>query len=268
MDSTAPPRRRPKGSFGVQTPVSGEAVILESPPRNYEGPKFVANLLSLDRRHSKWVHENCLTDWAYFFLRFFEYSGDGLFWLPAAAAFWISPSAGTPDTRMFAANLFVSLIFDLIVVGSIKSFVRRRRPSYNRGHLVVVSLDKWSFPSGHSTRAAMVMTLFWLYTPLWRSLINQSWYPYLALRFENNSSMAQFLLPLVEKHLLVIANCAFSIWALGTICSRVVLGRHYILDVIGGVMVGMLEALVAHFFLHVPTKVSELQHAYLLSKYV
>jgi len=124
-------------------------------------------------------------------------------------------------------------------------------------------MDHWSFPSGHSTRAVMVVTLIWLYTPLWHAMINQYWYP--NLRSKSNYFMRDWVLPYVENHLLTIGKCAFALWMLATGCSRVVLGRHYILDVIGGIVIGVLEALIAHFALHVPLKVSELQHAYLLS---
>lgn len=174
----------------------------------------------------------------YFKLRLlYDVSGDGLFWIPATAAYWVSAKAGSPETRLFALNLFVSLLLDLIVVGTIKSMVRRKRPQYNRGHLVIVAMDHWSFPSGHSTRAVMVVTLIYLYTPLWHTLTSHS----------------------------CMAKCACVLWMLATACSRVVLGRHYVSDVVGGMIIGVLEALVAHFALHVPLKVSELQHAHLLS---
>jgi membrane-associated phospholipid phosphatase len=174
--------------------------------------------------------------------------------LPVTAAFWLSPTVGSPGSRMFAVNLFVCLLFDLLVVGTIKSVVRRKRPHYNRGHFVVVSVDSWSFPSGHSTRAVMVVTLIWLYTPLWQTTANLSENPFLT----------EYILP---HHLLAIAYCFVMLWMVATACSRVVLGRHYISDVLGGVLIGVLEALVAHFCLHVPLKVSELQHAYLLARF-
>lgn len=111
-------------------------------------------------------------------------SGDGMFWLPGTAAFWLSPSWGSADTRMFALNLFISLLLDLFVVGCIKSAVQRKRPRYNREHLVVVSMDQWSFPSGHSARAMMIVTLVWMYTPMWQAMIKQSWWPSLVARYE------------------------------------------------------------------------------------
>lgn len=259
------PRVRSRVSSRNQTPVPSQAEIPKPRPASSEAPVFATKLVAFDKQFSKWVHESCLTDFTYSFLRFFEYSGDGLFWIPATAVFWLSSSAGSAETRMFALNLFICLLLDLIVVGTIKSAVRRKRPQYNRGHLVIVSMDHWSFPSGHSTRAVMVVTLIWLYTPLWQTMINQHWYPNLVLSSKSSYFMRDWVLPYVENNLLTIGKCAFMLWMLATACSRVVLGRHYLLDVMGGVVVGVLEAFVAHFALHVPLKVSELQHAYLLS---
>ena len=79
--------------------------------------------------------------------------------------------------------------------------------------------------------------------------------------------MSDYVLPYVENHLLTVAYCVCTLWVSATACSRVVLGRHYISDVLGGIVIGVLEALVAHFCLHVPLKVSELQHAYLLARF-
>ncbi|KAG0557113.1 hypothetical protein KC19_11G103100 [Ceratodon purpureus] len=261
------PRDQPRVSSIIHTPVAGEADIPGPAAASHGAPAFITKLVALDRHYSKWVHENCLTDFTYICLRFFEFSGDGFFWLPVAIAFWLSPSVGSPGTRLFALNLFVCLLFDLLVVGSIKSAVRRKRPHYNRGHFVVVSVDSWSFPSGHSTRAVMIVTLIWLYSPLWRTMITSYWYPNLVLNYKENYFMAHYVLPYVENHLLTIAYFVLTSWMLATACSRVVLGRHYISDVVGGIIIGVLEALVAHFCLHVPLKVSELQHAYLLARF-
>merc|ERR1711934_1032380 len=66
-----------------------------------------------------------------------------------------------------------------------------------------------SFPSGHSTRAVMLATLFTLVAPI--NII--------------------LWLPLVG-------------WA-GAVCvSRVLLGRHHLLDVLAGVPIGLIQAVV------------------------
>lgn len=69
------------------------------------------------------------------------------------------------------------------------------------------------------------------------------------------------MFPYLEDHgVLVVGRCVFSLWVLATCCARVVLGRHYFLDVVGGVVVGVLEGVLAHFALHVSVGVSEMLH--------
>ena len=53
-----------------------------------------------------------------------------------------------------------ALIVDLVVVAVVKSAVRRRRPQLYQDTLYTVqAIDKFSFPSGHATRAVMVCWL-------------------------------------------------------------------------------------------------------------
>jgi len=70
-----------------------------------------------------------------------------------AIAAWALPSLG-PAVRMCAANLLLGFVLDLVMVGTIKGLVRRGRPVYNKegDFALVVSVDKFSFPSGHSSR--------------------------------------------------------------------------------------------------------------------
>jgi len=109
-------------------------------------------------------------------------------------------------------NLLLALIIDIVVVAVVKAFTRRRRPSYNVDDMIaVVSVDKFSFPSGHATRAVLLAVFFTTLYPL--SCI--------------------FLPPLV-------------IWS-GAVCaSRVILGRHHILDVVCGAVIGLLESFIAY----------------------
>ena len=111
--------------------------------------------------------------------------------------------------RPFFFNLLLALLLDIAVVAIIKAFTRRRRPSYNVDdqYATVKLVDKFSFPSGHSTRAVMLAALLTLVAPINFIL----WLPLVA-------------------------------WA-GAVCvSRVLLGRHHILDVVAGVLLGLLQA--------------------------
>ena len=141
-----------------------------------------------------------------------------------------------------AVNLLVGLVLDIVIVAVLKAFTRRRRPAYDVDDQVqalpmtklllsyflienfyipqpkkrrmllpkamtVKMVDKFSFPSGHATRATMLAILFTLLYPL----------PFI------------FWLPCLA-------------WAGAVAASRVLLGRHHILDVVAGVLIGAVEA--------------------------
>ena len=77
---------------------------------------------------------------------------------------------------------------------------------------VTVGPDKFSFPSGHATRAVALALFFGIQHPPVHS---------------------------------VVALPAFAAWAVAVCLSRVLLGRHHILDVGGGIAIGALEHSVA-----------------------
>lgn len=64
--------------------------------------------------------------------------------------------ATPPPARVLWANFLLGLLLDLALVGALKGAVRRSRPVYNRREdfTVVVAVDRFSFPSGHSSRCA------------------------------------------------------------------------------------------------------------------
>ena len=142
-----------------------------------------------------------------FSLKFLEITGHGIPWL-AVTAFYAYSSTGSMQT--FNANLFIALLFDLIVVGTMKFLAQRPRPSYNQDDMfATVSVDNYSFPSGHATRAMLLAVLF-----------------------------SQF--DLQQKFVFLI-----QIWASVLALSRVVLGRHHVFDVVAGIIIGALEAWIA-----------------------
>ena len=108
-------------------------------------------------------------------------------------------------------NVLIGLIIDIVIVAVTKAFTRRRRPAYNVDdqHATFKSVDKFSFPSGHATRAVMVVVLFIFLAPLPVFL----WFPVV-------------------------------LWSVAVSVSRVLLGRHHILDVIAGVAIGVAEGFI------------------------
>ncbi|XP_001357171.4 phospholipid phosphatase 6 [Drosophila pseudoobscura] len=141
--------------------------------------------------------------------KFLEISCDGIAWLITWTAFiWIMNSKALLQMQV---NMLVGLILDIVVVAVLKSFVRRRRPVAIKDTLVI-GPDKFSFPSGHASRAFYVLIFF---TKLY------------SLNFV-------FLMPLTA-------------WAVSVALSRLILQRHYMLDIFAGAIIGVLEARLLEF---------------------
>jgi len=91
-----------------------------------------------------------------------------------------------------------------------QAITRRRRPSLNKDDMfVTVAVDKFSFPSGHATRAV---------------------------------ALAVFFIHLYPLGLLIAP--ALIAWAAAVCVSRVLLYRHHVLDVAGGVALGLAESVL------------------------
>ncbi|XP_010143746.1 PREDICTED: presqualene diphosphate phosphatase-like, partial [Buceros rhinoceros silvestris] len=96
------------------------------------------------------------------------------------------------------------LLLDLLLVTVLKGLVRRRRPTHNKMDMFfTISVDQYSFPSGHASRAALVC------------------------RF-----ILRHLVLAVPLRVLVV------LWALIVSLSRVMLGRHNMTDVLFGLLLG------------------------------
>lgn len=97
-------------------------------------------------------------------------------------------------------RLLIGLVFDIVYVAVGKAFFRRRRPAYSNqeDQMIMIGFDKMSFPSGHTSRAIYVALFFSGY---WFSLLIWA-------------------------------------WALAVAASRVIYGRHFLGDILGGLLVG------------------------------
>ncbi|XP_055313374.1 polyisoprenoid diphosphate/phosphate phosphohydrolase PLPP6 [Sitodiplosis mosellana] len=136
--------------------------------------------------------------------KFLEYSCHGLVWLSALLAIcWLIDNPNYYQTQM---NLFVGLILDIFFVAGIKAATRRRRPTIDDSFLTI-GPDKFSFPSGHASRAFFILCFFTALDPM--PLL--FWPPLFA-------------------------------WATSVALSRLLLYRHHILDVLAGITLGTLEA--------------------------
>ncbi|XP_053959503.1 polyisoprenoid diphosphate/phosphate phosphohydrolase PLPP6 isoform X2 [Anastrepha ludens] len=134
-----------------------------------------------------------------------EISCNGIAWLAGLLAFiWIADSKSLYQMQL---NLLFGLIFDIVVIAVLKAIFRRRRPSAC-SDMLTLGPDKFSFPSGHASRSAFVLIFFTVLNPVSKIL----WMPILS-------------------------------WTISVCFSRVLLSRHYILDVVGGMAIGIVEAL-------------------------
>ncbi|XP_038574483.1 phospholipid phosphatase 6-like [Micropterus salmoides] len=112
-------------------------------------------------------------------------------------------------------NLTLALLLDLLLVRAVKTVVRRRRPAQNRSDILsAFFVERYSFPSGHATRAAMCA----------RFLLAQ-------------------LVDTASMRVLVVG------WAALVSLSRLLLARHYVTDVGFGLVMGYCQySLVERFW--------------------
>jgi undecaprenyl-diphosphatase len=108
------------------------------------------------------------------------------------------------DGDWHAALTFIilSLIFQSTVVLILKLIFRRHRPEGNWGGIYRVT-DPYSFPSGHAARAILIATLSWHLVPGWPAAL-------------------------------------LTLWALLVCLARILMGVHYLSDVLAGMLAGML----------------------------
>eukprot|EP00730_Choanoeca_flexa_P009377 TRINITY_DN12638_c0_g2_i3.p1 TRINITY_DN12638_c0_g2~~TRINITY_DN12638_c0_g2_i3.p1 ORF type:complete len:202 (+),score=24.40 TRINITY_DN12638_c0_g2_i3:91-696(+) len=176
-------------------------------------------ILKLDKRLSRELHISPSAQYYDLirpFLKFLEYSGHGIPWFVAVTVFFLLGKR-SPVPFVVALNLLILLVVDIIIAATIKAIVRRPRPTYNvKGDMfATVSVDHYSFPSGHTTRVVTIAALAdaLTMTPTW--------------------------------------GIVTAVWAAAVSISRVVLGRHHILDVLAGTLIGFVTAhlLLTYFWL-------------------
>lgn len=153
-------------------------------------------------------------------LKFLEISCHGLPWIVTwIALFWI---LWNPELFEMQVNFLIGLVIDLLLVTIIKATTRRRRPPGNKPDMFMAyGTDAYSFPSGHVSRAVYICIFFSQLHP--------------------TNVLLQFLL---------------YVWVIAVAVSRVLLKRHYLLDIVGGAALGFLEAgIVSVFWLSKPTAI-------------
>jgi hypothetical protein len=116
---------------------------------------YSSTLLEYDQSYSLFLHSQIGAKCPRCVYLLLEHSGNGILWLVLASLVWGLPNI-EDSSRCFAINFFLGLLVDLLLVGSLKTLIRRPRPKYNqsRDFVLVVAVDQYSFPSGHSARQA------------------------------------------------------------------------------------------------------------------
>ncbi|OAY73472.1 putative lipid phosphate phosphatase beta [Ananas comosus] len=153
-------------------------------------------------------------------LKALEVSGDGRFWFPVVLA--LLPLSSSVAFSLLLGLLLGSLL-DLLLVGLLKHLVRRPRPVYNKGMSLAFALDHWSFPSGHSSRVFFIASFLHLSSASLRRWIRGG---------GGAGDGAELVVRLV------------FLWSAATSASRVLLGRHFVFDVLAGACLGVVEALI------------------------
>jgi membrane-associated phospholipid phosphatase len=125
------------------------------------------------------------------------HTGDSPVWAAIFAAVWF---LGDPRWRAIVILAVAGMVITEFVVIIVKMSVRRPRPAGDLGG-IYRKTDPYSFPSGHSARAAMLSILSGLYCP-----------------------------PLVFAAILV--------WSPVMLLSRIAIGIHYVLDILAGIVLG------------------------------
>jgi undecaprenyl-diphosphatase len=132
------------------------------------------------------------------------HSGDAIFWLATAAVMFFLP--GTPTWQEVALRLVQAIVGAGVVAAGLKRLIRRPRPDGPPDGLYPIH-DHYSLPSGHAVRVAAIATV---------------------------------LGPLIPGWLIAV----LALWAAAVALSRVLLGVHYLLDVLSGIVLGGMVGLV------------------------
>ncbi|KZV37140.1 putative lipid phosphate phosphatase beta [Dorcoceras hygrometricum] len=152
-------------------------------------------------------------------LKSLEISGDGRLILPIILSLLLTTAA----TNLIVLNLLLGSFLDLLLIGLLKHLIQRPRPVYNKNMFLSFAVDHWSFPSGHSSRVSFIATLLFFYSDHVRQVLVA------LLKFDGEA--------LFVKYFVVIVG----LWAAITSVSRVLLGRHFVLDVVIGACLGVAE---------------------------
>ncbi|XP_071696080.1 probable lipid phosphate phosphatase beta [Rutidosis leptorrhynchoides] len=201
-----------------------------APPQQPPSNSILRHLINIDTTVSLTLYNLTQPILPRSFLKLLEISGDGRLFFPIVISVLLSPlPSKSPLLFTVLINLLIGSVLDLIVIGSIKHLVRRQRPVYNKHMVLTFAVDHWSFPSGHASRVCFIACLINLYSDL---------VPEVLIELKMMSENVKFM------NLIVIG------WASLTSISRVLLGRHFVFDVVAGAGLGVVNAFFVFEYLN------------------
>ncbi|XP_043685345.1 phospholipid phosphatase 6 [Vespula pensylvanica] len=134
-----------------------------------------------------------------------EISCHGIPWIALTlASIWIFHLTSLYQLQV---NLFIGFLIDILLVTILKALTRRRRPAVNDDPFSI-GPDKYSFPSGHASRCTFIVYYFLYLWPI-----------------------------------SVIFAPSLLVWCTCVCLSRLLMRRHNILDVLVGIVLGILEGM-------------------------
>ncbi|KAH7545289.1 probable lipid phosphate phosphatase beta [Ziziphus jujuba] len=201
-------------------------------------------LINLDSTLSQQIHNLTKPFLPRAIFLLLELSADFRLFFPVSVALLLAQIPNSTATlRPFLSPLILGLLLDLALVGLIKVLVRRSRPVYNKDMNVAVSVDHFSFPSGHASRVCFVAYLVHLSAA--SAIVD------ILVTFRSNSRFVDRWIAADEVKAVNFLVAVVWGWAVSTSVSRVLLGRHFVSDVFAGSCLGVLEALFAFRFLRI-----------------
>ncbi|CAA2967067.1 probable lipid phosphate phosphatase beta [Olea europaea subsp. europaea] len=207
---------------------------MESKPQPQPpSPTLLRRLINLDSAISLHLYTLFNPIFPFSVLKFLEFSGDGRLFFPIILSLLytttslstLTTTATLTVTSLLLLNLLLGSLLDLLLIGLLKHLIQRPRPVYNKNMFLSFAVDHWSFPSGHSSRVSFIATLISIYSASVEQILVT------RLKFDADSMLVEYFVVIV------------GVWAAITSASRVLLGRHFVLDVVAGACLGVLEGI-------------------------
>ncbi|XP_061348271.1 probable lipid phosphate phosphatase beta [Gastrolobium bilobum] len=216
----------------------------QQPKSTTEALPLLRRIVSFDATVSLYIHTLTRPIAYRPFLRLLELFADFRFFFPVSLSVFLATPSSSPLRSQLLLPLILGSLLDLLFIALLKFLVRRSRPSYSNHdeYNAVVPVDNFSFPSGHSSRVVFIASIFYLSHHWIIDAIANLHHPRVAMLIRRWIGGDEVM----AVNLLVAAVWS---WALATVISRVVLGRHYVLDVFFGACFGVLEAMFTLRFL-------------------